>query len=489
MPSQDCFGSPIVWDANNGTNPEGLPTTVNADGTINLSLLPRPTRQYYLFAGWSNGTTTFTGDETAANINPTGAPSITMTTLWTPEPFAISYTMNGGSATNATSYTIESGAITLTNPTRSYYTFKGWSGTGLTGDTNTTVTIPAGSTGARSYTANWTPVNYTITYTLNGGSVSNPTTYNIETATFTLNNPTRSGLSFSGWSGTGLSGSANKTVTITQGSVGNRSYTANWAPTTTVWNYGYTGGMQSFSVPATGTYKLEVWGAQGGSVSGAAGGKGGYAVGNKALTAGQVLYIGVGGQNTDFNGGSSYSGRSAAQDNFDNAAKGGGGGSHFGLTNTQISATSKTNLLVVAGGGGGGIWTIFYVGPTTYYGAGGAGGGTSGSAGAANGYSGGYSYVGGGGGTQSAGGSQAAWTSNSDCLPARYAGYGVGGVAHKTCWQGVGGGGGGGYYGGGAGYNGGGGGGSSYTGGVTSGSTTANQRTGNGYARVTWVGN
>ena len=39
--------------------------------------------------------------------------------------------------------------------------------------------------------------------------------------------------------------------------------------------FGYTGGVQTFTVPYTGVYKLEVWGAQGGSVSGYAGGKGG----------------------------------------------------------------------------------------------------------------------------------------------------------------------------------------------------------------------
>ncbi len=42
------------------------------------------------------------------------------------------------------------------------------------------VTIEHGSTGARSYTATWTPTVYTITYNLNGGSATNPTSYTIE---------------------------------------------------------------------------------------------------------------------------------------------------------------------------------------------------------------------------------------------------------------------------------------------------------------------
>jgi uncharacterized repeat protein (TIGR02543 family) len=72
-------------------------------------------------------------------------------------------------------------------------------------------------------------IDYTIDYVLNGGSVAsaNPTRYNVTTATFTLTNPTRTGYDFAGWTGTGLT-DATETVTIAQGSTGNRSYTATW---------------------------------------------------------------------------------------------------------------------------------------------------------------------------------------------------------------------------------------------------------------------
>ena len=73
---------------------------------------------------------------------------------------------------------------------------------------------------------------YSITYNLNGGSVTgNPTSYNVETTTFTLKNPTKTGYTFSGWTGTGLS-SASTSVSVTKGSTGNRSYTANWTANT-----------------------------------------------------------------------------------------------------------------------------------------------------------------------------------------------------------------------------------------------------------------
>ena len=81
--------------------------------------------------------------------------------------------------------------------------------------------------------AQWSPVEYSITYNLDKGAldegVTNPATYTVETDSFTLNNPTREGYTFVGWSGTGLSGTENKDVTISKGSTGNRTYTANWS--------------------------------------------------------------------------------------------------------------------------------------------------------------------------------------------------------------------------------------------------------------------
>ena len=55
-------------------------------------------------------------------------------------------------------------------------------------------------------TAQWTIKQYTIQYTLGGGTASNPATYTVETTTFSLTNPTRSGYTFTGWSGTDLTG-------------------------------------------------------------------------------------------------------------------------------------------------------------------------------------------------------------------------------------------------------------------------------------------
>lgn len=98
------------------------------------------------------------------------------------------------------------------------------------------ISIYQGSIGNRTYTATWTPINYTINYDLNGGTVavSNPTSYNIETPTFALNNPIRLGYVFAGWTSNGTT--PQKNVSIYKGSTGNKFYKANW----TAADVGYT---------------------------------------------------------------------------------------------------------------------------------------------------------------------------------------------------------------------------------------------------------
>ncbi len=70
-------------------------------------------------------------------------------------------------------------------------------------------------------------VDYHITYNLNGGTADNVKTYNEDTETFSLVEPTKEGYEFLGWTGTGLE-SITKEVTIPTQSSGHREYTAHW---------------------------------------------------------------------------------------------------------------------------------------------------------------------------------------------------------------------------------------------------------------------
>ncbi|MBQ7597977.1 MAG: InlB B-repeat-containing protein [Clostridia bacterium] len=241
----------ISYALNGGTvsgNPETYTIETAAFNLIN------PTREGYTFAGWTG---TDLAEATTEVTIPTGSTgNRTYTATWTPVTYTLTYELDGGSVTgNPATYTIESDAITLINPTKEGYDFAGWSGTDING-TSKAVTIPAGSTGNRTYTANWTPVEYSISYALNGGSVdgTNPETYNIETATFTLINPTKTGYEFAGWTGTDLA-EATMEITIPTGSTGNRSYTATWTPITYTISCDLKGGSVEGTNPTT--YTIE----------------------------------------------------------------------------------------------------------------------------------------------------------------------------------------------------------------------------------------
>ena len=222
----------ITFDTDSGS--EVAPITQDYGTAITAPA--DPTREGYTFTGW---------DKTIPATMPAG--DMTITAQWTVNQYTITYDLDGGTAEgNPDTYTVETDAFTLKNPTRPGYTFTGWSGTGLTGEDNLTVTIPKGSTGNRSYTAHWSLNTYSITYDLNGGTASgNPTSYTVESATITLNQPTKTGYTFTGWSGTDLTGEDNLTVTIPAGSTGDRSYTAHWSLNTYSITYDLDGGTAS----------------------------------------------------------------------------------------------------------------------------------------------------------------------------------------------------------------------------------------------------
>ena len=220
----------ITYDLAGGTVATANPATYNVESAA--FTLTNPTREGYTFAGWTG--TDLTAATTTVTVAEGSIGDRNYVATWTPVTYNVTYDLAGGAVAtdNPATYNIESAAFTLTNPTRNGYTFAGWTGTDLEAAT-TTVTVAQGSMGNRSYTATWTPVTYTITYDLAGGTVStaNPTSYNIETAAFTLNNPTREHYLFAGWTGTDLT-SATEVVSVATGSTGNRSYTATWTEAT-----------------------------------------------------------------------------------------------------------------------------------------------------------------------------------------------------------------------------------------------------------------
>ena len=119
-----------------------------------------PTKDGYDFVDWYADS----GLNLVYNFNDSVIQDIALYAKWTPHVYTINYTLNWGtvSPANPTSYTIESWNFTLNNPTRTWYEFKWWTWTKLSGLTST-VTIAQWSTGDRTYVANWEAVDVDVT--------------------------------------------------------------------------------------------------------------------------------------------------------------------------------------------------------------------------------------------------------------------------------------------------------------------------------------
>ena len=199
------------------------------------------TGSYFMWLD-GNGNSYEPGDSVPADVT-------SLTVQWTAPTYTVTLHTNGGTINsgNVTSYTYGVGATLPTDVTRTGYTCKGWyDNENLTGSPVTAISNT--ETGNKEYWAKWEINQYTITYDLAGGTVEgNPDTYTVEMDTFTLNTPTRPGYTFTGWSGTGLDGENNMTVTIPTGSTGNRTYTAHWR-----YNGGSSGGSSSYPITVPG---------------------------------------------------------------------------------------------------------------------------------------------------------------------------------------------------------------------------------------------
>ena len=148
-------------------------------------------------------------------------------TLTADKLYTVTMDTAGGDPIRPIQYTVESEAFQLPIPVRTGYIFLGWTGEGIT-EPQKTMEIPQGSTGDRTYTANWQVIEYTIITLLEGGNAGSSEVYfyTVE-QTVTLPTPTRTGYTFLGWTGEGIT-TPQPNVTIPKGSTGDKTYIENW---------------------------------------------------------------------------------------------------------------------------------------------------------------------------------------------------------------------------------------------------------------------
>ena len=214
----------ISYNANGGS---GAPSSQTKYYFSPLTLTTvSPYRSGYSFLGWSTSSTAKSATYSAGGSFSTNA-NTTLYAVWQKNlaTYTISYNANGGSGAPTSQTKTEGLTLYLSSstPTRSGYTFKGWS----TSSTASSATYSAGG----SYTANASATlyavwqknlsTYTISYNANGGSGAPSSQTKTEGVTLTLSStkPTRSGYTFLGWSTSSYASSASYSA--------GGSYTAN----------------------------------------------------------------------------------------------------------------------------------------------------------------------------------------------------------------------------------------------------------------------
>ena len=241
----------ITYTGIEGSAPDVTLPTTHTYGTA--TEIPNLTRTGYVFNGWVvNGEGAAQTNLTLGAEDYTGA--VTLTAAWTAERYAIIYELDGGvnAAGNPAQYTVDQ-TITLEDPTKPGYTFKGWYAD--KDFTTLTVGIPVGSTEAKTFYAKWEQNPYKITWNVNEGDELTGEGYTVEAfygnPITAPSDPARRGYTFGGWYTDGSNFAENtKFKTGDKMPEGDVTYYAKWTAIQYTITYNLDGGTNVSGNPA-----------------------------------------------------------------------------------------------------------------------------------------------------------------------------------------------------------------------------------------------
>ena len=243
----------LEFDTQGGTvSPESITVTYDAA----VGELPTPGRTGYTFEGWFTEADGAGSEYTEETVYRTDGNSM-LYACWTANDYTLEFDAQGGTVSPASiTVTYDAAVGELPTPERTGYTFGGWyTGTGGAGSEYTADTIYQAADDL-TLNAYWTLNTYALAYDLAGGAANNPVSYTVEGLPLTLENPSRAGYTFDGWSGMDIDGTA-LNLTIPANSIGNREYTAHWTANDYTLEFDAQGGTVS-SASITVTYDAAV---------------------------------------------------------------------------------------------------------------------------------------------------------------------------------------------------------------------------------------
>ena len=219
--------------------------------TINASEAPEVSLRGYQFKFWSLDKTNEYNFSTPVTDN------VKLYAVYQIVNYRIDYELHDGvldtGVTNPTSYNVNTPTFTLNNPSKTGYTFTGWTGTN--GNVpETEVTVTNGLIGNLNYEANYEAVNYQITYNYDSchltneeiTTLGNRSSYTVEDTNFNLTNPSKTGYTFTGWTGTDLD---EKTMSVTVDT--SKAKELNFVANCTINNYS----VEFYNMKADSTYE------------------------------------------------------------------------------------------------------------------------------------------------------------------------------------------------------------------------------------------
>lgn len=406
----------ITYDANGGVNAPGIQIKMAGIDAV-IAESPIPIWEKHIFRGWSE--TKYDPNVGTVDYSPgdiyTRDEDLTLYAVWE-EMYDVIYHTNSPSGENAkfpdasdikfdVKYFDVDYTIINDVPTCSNYILIGWSENPVASDPELTAGDKLTENRKYELYGVWKLALYDVRYDANGGTGTLPETAKYrkgETVVVADATLEKKNHQFVGWA----LDPDSELVGFVPGqnfAMPNKHITfyAVYMPTEFPYNgkTGADGSYQIFTAPRTGTYQIQLWGADGGNsayngVSNPIGGSnGGYTIVNVTLKAGQTIYFAVGGHGADAafsskgtnsnaggwnGGGNGFSDAAEGENNIwtdtTREGSGGGGGATSAYTSLKgdgqlyLYETSKGDIIAVAGGGGG----------ADYTGNGGYGGGTEG---------------------------------------------------------------------------------------------------------------